>query len=90
MAKDAAQRKREQREREAQHLLDVGAEDYKCTFFRQTLEDLGFLKTAGDFEQVDEVITLLIKNATQIIKRDMSQVDVLLKVPCHKKESGNV
>ena len=86
MAKTAAKRKQEQRQRDAQHLIDVGAKEHQIMFFRKSLEDLEFLKTAGGFEQIDEVITLLILNATQIIKRDRSQLDELLKVPCHKNE----
>ena len=58
-------------------------------FYRATLEHLEFLKGAGDFEQIDEVITLLIHNASQSIKRDMSQVNELLKVPCHSRELSN-
>ena len=73
-----------QREREAKHLIDVGAKEHRIMFYRTTLEQLEFLKVAGDFEQIDEVITLLIHNSSQIIKRDMSQVNKLLKVPCHK------
>jgi hypothetical protein len=90
MAVSAKDRKKSQREREAQHLIDVGAKDIKFTAFRSTLEDIEFLKQAGGFELTNEVLTLLIKNTTEIIKRDMSQIDVLLKVPCHKKESFHV
>ncbi len=83
MAKSDAQRKRDQRERDTQHLIDVGAKEHKIMFYRATLEHFEFLKVAGDFEQIDEVITLLIHNASQAIKRDISQINELLKVPCH-------
>ena len=48
MAKSDAQRKREQRERDAQHLIDVGAKEHKVMFYRATLEHLEFLKVATD------------------------------------------
>jgi len=83
MAKSAALRKKEQREREAQHLIDVGASEIKLTIYRSTQEDLAYLQEAGDFEQAEEVITLLIKNTAQILKRDMSQINELLKIPLH-------
>jgi len=83
MAKSAALRKKEQRAREAQHLIDVGASEIKLTIYRSTQEDLAYLQEAGDFEQAEEVITLLIKNTAQILKRDMSQINELLKIPLH-------
>jgi hypothetical protein len=86
MAKSAALRKKEQREREAQHLIDVGASEIKLTIYRSTQEDLAYLQEAGEFEQAEEVITLLIKNTAQILKRDMSQISELLKVPRHENK----
>lgn len=87
MAKSAKQRKREERERKAQHLINVGAKNYTMQLYRATQEELEFLKQVGDFDQSDEVIALLIKNAAEIIKRDISQINVLLKIPCHKPDS---
>jgi hypothetical protein len=90
MAVSAKDRTKAQRERDAQHLIDVGAKEIKLTAFRSTLEDIEFLKQAGDFEQLEEVLTLLVKNAAEIIKRDMSQLPILLKVPSHGKGTKNV
>jgi hypothetical protein len=84
MAKTAAQRKQTERERKAQHLINVGAKNYTMKLYRATQEELEFLKQAGDFGQSEEVIALLIKNAAEIIKRDMSQTGALLRVPSHK------
>lgn len=52
MAKSDAQRKREQREREAQHLIDVGAKEHRIMFFRTTLEQLEFLKVAATLSRL--------------------------------------
>jgi len=87
MAKTAAQRKQTERQRKAQHLINVGAKSYTMQLYRATQEELEFLKQTGDFDQSEEVIGLLIKNAAEIIKRDMSQINVLLKVPCHKSHT---
>jgi len=87
MAKTSAQRKREERERKAQHLINVGAKSYAIQLYRATQEELEYLKQAGGFDQDEEVIALLIKNAAEIIKRDMSQINVLLKVPSHKQDA---
>jgi len=86
VADSPATRKRKERARKAQHLIDVDAKVLKLVIFRSTQEDLAYLQEAGDFEQPEEVITLLIKNAAQILKRDMSQIDNLLKVPRHENK----
>jgi len=85
VADSPAVRKRKERARKAQHLLDVDAKVLKLVIFRSTQKELAYLQEAGEFEQAEEVITLLIKNAAQILKRDMSQIKELLKVPCHKE-----
>ena len=87
MAKTAAQRKRDERERKAQHLSNVGAKSYAIQLYRATQEELECLKITGGFNQDEEIIALLIKNAAEIIKRDMSQINVLLKVPNHKPDA---
>lgn len=80
MAKTAAQRKADQRRREAEHLKAVGASNLSMTVFRGTSEDIQFLTKIGGFEQVAEMLTVLIHNARIEIERDTSQKDVLLNV----------
>ena len=81
MADSPAERKRKQRIREAQHQLECGATEKTMTFYNGTLADLEYLKNVGGFTQNEEVITYLIHNAVNILKRDMSQLDNWLDVP---------
>ena len=78
MAKSPAQRKKEQRERDAQRLVDLGAQALNMTIYNGTRLALDSLKLAGGFEQDEEVITLLLHNADKILKRDKSQLTNLL------------
>jgi len=87
MAKSPAERKQEERARKLLHLISVGAEEMQFVLFGGTRAALEYLKDAGQIEQDREAITFLIHNAEQITKRDMSRINELLKVPCHKKES---
>ena len=77
-AKTAAERKRKQREREAEYLEKMGTEQIIYTMFRGTRERLDQLKKDHGFEEDAEVFTYLIHNTAD---RDMSQQSELLKVP---------
>lgn len=81
MAKDAAQRKRDQRRREKAHLKSVGATEFKMPMYRGTSEALQEILEAGEFEEAAEAITVLIHNAAKLIKRDMSQFNELTSIP---------
>ena len=78
MAKTAAERKADQRLRDAKHLEEMGAEVITATIYKGTRLALDSLKLAGGFEQDEEVITLLLHNADKILKRDKSQLTNLL------------
>jgi hypothetical protein len=81
MAKTAAQRKADQRKREAEHLEKMGAEQVVYTMFRGTRERLDQIKKDHGFEEDAEVFTLLIHNLKDC---DMSRQSELLKVPQKK------
>jgi len=81
MAKTAAQRKADQRIRDALRQIEMGAEDVTITMYRSTQAELEFIKEAGGFEESEEAITVLIHNAAAIIKRDSHEKNDLLKLP---------
>ena len=78
MAKTAAERQADKRRRDAKHLEEVGAEALNMTIYKGTRAALDSLKLAGNFEQDEEVITLLLHNADKLIKCDMSHLNNLL------------
>lgn len=78
MAKTAAERQADKRRRDARHLEEVGAEALNMTIYKGTRAALDSLKLAGNFEQDEEVITLLLHNAEEMLKRDKSQLTNLL------------
>jgi len=80
MARTVAQRKADQRRREAAHLEAVGASRFSMDMYQGTREALARIVEAGGFEQPAEALTVLIHNADNEIQRDMSQIDVLLNV----------
>ena len=80
MAKTAAERKADQRKREAEYLKKMGAEEKKITMNHGTLAELAFLKEVGGFEESAEAITVMIHNVAGILKRDMSQKESLLNL----------
>lgn len=78
MAKTAAQRKKEQRQREAEHLARVGAKSFAMVMYSGTRERLEKLKTDHGFEDDGEIVTLMIHNLSDC---DMSRQTELLAVP---------
>lgn len=84
-AKTDAQRKADQRKREAAHLAKMGAEVLQLTLYKGTRAELDKLKSDHGFEDGPagdgELITYLIHNA---VKRDMSQQADLVSIPKRK------
>lgn len=78
MAKSDAERKRKQREKEAEHREAVGAELFSMDMFRGTRECLDQLKADHCFEEDGEIVTLLIHNLANC---DMSRQSALLQTP---------
>lgn len=87
MAKSAAERKADQRKREAERLERLGHRVMQLEMFRGTSEALERLCKAGDFDQPAEVITLLIHAADQIAQRDPSRFAELVSVTRHGSTS---
>jgi hypothetical protein len=88
----ARNRQRRRRARVAKHKETVGAHTINLKFemYRGTGEALEFLRKEGDFEEVEEVITLLIHGAYLLSQRDPSRLQELYNVTCHAKaESRN-
>ncbi|BBB29346.1 hypothetical protein [Neptunomonas japonica] len=72
MAKDVAQRKRDERKRKAEHLAAVGAKPLNMDMFSGTTGELERIKTEAGFEQDAEAITVMIHNVAALIDRDLS------------------
>ncbi|QQE86949.1 hypothetical protein [Azotobacter chroococcum] len=89
-AKTAAERKRAQREREAERLQRLGHRVMQLELYQSTADALDRLCQIGDFEQPAEVITLLIHSADQIAKRDPSRFADLVSVTCHEVSVSEV
>lgn len=81
VAKTAAERKADQRKREEDRLIEMGAEVETITMYRSTLAELAFIKEVGGFEESAEAITVMIHNVAEIIKRDSHEKNKLLKLP---------
>ncbi|WP_432473302.1 hypothetical protein [Amphritea sp. HPY] len=80
MAKTAAERKADQRMRDAEHKANMGAAPFNMEMYKGTREQLNWLMEAGQFEEPAEVVTRLIHVAAHSIKRDMSRFDDFLNV----------
>lgn len=78
MAKTAAERKADQRKREAEYLEKMGAEVIELMTFSGTRSELDQLKAAHEFEEDAEVITILIHN---VAKLSIDQQRELLAIP---------
>lgn len=85
-AKTAAERKRAQREREAERLKRLGHRIMPLELYQSTADALDRLCRLGGFEQPAEVITLLIHSADRIAQRDPSRFAELVSVTNHEKE----
>lgn len=79
--KTAAERKADQRKREAERLAALGHQVMPFEMYRRTAEALDRICAAGGFEQRAEVLTLLIHHADQIAKRDMSRFAEMVTPP---------
>ena len=76
--KTAAERKADQRKREAERLAALGHQVMPFEMYQGTAQALDRLCAAGGFEQRAEVITMLIHAADRIAQRDMSRFNELL------------
>ncbi len=81
MAMSDAARKRKSRAAQKAHLDAVFGRLLSMDMYKGTCADVDFLKSAGGFEQDEEVITLLVRNAAIMLKRDMSRFEELLGLP---------
>lgn len=82
--KTAAERKADQRKREAERLAALGHQVMPFEMYQRTAEALDRICAAGGFEQRAEVLTLLtllIHSADQIAQRDMSRFNELITPP---------
>ncbi|MGV6475395.1 hypothetical protein [Azotobacter vinelandii] len=86
-AKTAAERKRAQREREAERLKRLGHRVMQLELYQGTADALDRLCKLGGFEQPAEVITLLIHAADRLAERDRSLFAELVSVTSHEKKS---
>lgn len=86
MAKTDALRQKEKRERDKAHLAEVGAEPFSMLIYKGTAACLDRLQKAGSFSQRAEVLTVLIHNVDDLLKRDMSQKEILLSVSNLRKQ----
>ena len=80
MAKSAKQRKAEQRAREKQHLIDVGATSYTITAYRAEIEALERVMEFAEIEEVGDIFSRLVRNVDELSKRDPSQAKLMLSL----------
>lgn len=80
MAKDAAQRKREQREREAKHLEAMDASKLEMVLYKGTREALERIMTRAGFEEQEEAVTVLIHNLDKLKSCDSHVFEKLTDV----------
>ena len=76
--KDAQnERKRKSREKIAKHELECGKQTLSLEFdaYRGTLEQIERLKSAGGFEDVNELLTIMIRNISRL--DDEKAADIL-------------
>lgn len=79
--KTAAERKADQRKREAERLAALGHQVMPFEMYQSTAEAPDRICAAGGFEQRAEVLTLLIHAADRIAERDMSRFNELVSIP---------
>lgn len=87
MAKSAAERKADERKRNAERLERLGHRVMQLEMYQGTAEALDRICQIGAFEQPAEVITLLIHSADQIAQRDPSRFAELVSVTSHATAS---
>ncbi|SER26112.1 hypothetical protein SAMN04244573_03235 [Azotobacter beijerinckii] len=85
-AKSAAERKRDQRKREAERLKRLGRRVMPLELYQGTADALERLCLIGGFEQPAEVITLMIHAADHIAQRDPSRFAEFVSVTGHAQE----
>ena len=88
MAKTPAQRKADQRKREAEHLEAVGATVLPITMYSGTTGELERIKAEADFEQDAEAITVMIHNVAALIESDLSLFEKLTDVKALREKAA--
>ncbi|MDF3931375.1 hypothetical protein [Pseudomonas citronellolis] len=68
--KQDTKRQQSLRDRRAAHREAVGAEKFKMTMFAGTRADLDTMQQVGEFEEVEEAITLGIRYLAGLARRD--------------------
>lgn len=68
-AQDTA-RQRRKRELDARHRAAVGAKTFKWETYTGTRDDMECIRAAGDFEQVEEGLTLAVRYVANMARRD--------------------
>lgn len=63
-------RQQAKRERDARHLVRVGAEKMTLVTYRGTREDLALMQAVGGFDEPDEAITLGVRYLAGLARRD--------------------
>ena len=87
MAKSPAQRKADQRKREAAHLEAVGAVVLPFTMYQGTTYALERIMAAAEIEQKDEAITAIIHHLDRLRESDLSLFDQLTNVESLRKSA---
>ena len=68
--KQDADRQQDKRNRDAAHRERVGAEVTKLTTYRGTRADWALMQQVGEYEEVEEVITLMTRYMAGMARRD--------------------
>lgn len=86
MAKSTAQRKADQRKREAAHLEAVGAQQFSMVMYQGTFNSLNRIMTAAEIEQPAEAITTMIhlfdrlRESNKSLFKELTSVEKLRSV----------
>ena len=80
MALSPAQRKRDQRKRDAAHLAAVEATTFTMPIYRGTTAALEQIKQAGKFEQDAEAVTTVLHRVAELAACDKSLFNKLISL----------
>ena len=84
MAKTPAERKRAQRNRDRANALKASATTLRLTLYTGTQQALERICAAGEFDEPQELLTLLIHNLDALANRDMSRFKEMTAAPRHE------
>lgn len=77
-------RKRKERQRDAAAALRNGATTITFDAYQGTQDDLALICAEGGFDQVEEAMTLLLRNVADLARRDSHAFKQLVKFPSRK------